>query len=164
MGLCAGRDAREPAEVRCPGCAWPEPGVRDAFEFCENGARHVAHEATTKRVTPAFFDRWTIPALLDRPDQWLEAQGRLTHPMIRRAGGHRYEPIGWEEAFARVAASLRGLDSPDEAIFYTSGRTSNEAAFLYQLFVRLYGTNNLPDCSNMCHESSGTGLSEVIGP
>jgi len=147
----------------CPGCAWPEPGVRDAFEFCENGAKHVAHEATTKRVGPEFFARWTIPALLGQTDQWLEAQGRLTHPMIRRKGSDRYEPIGWDGAFTHIAELLRALGSPDEAIFYTSGRTSNEAAFLYQLFVRLYGTNNLPDCSNMCHESSGTGLTEVIG-
>ncbi len=167
MGLLRGPRTmlrvNQPEGFDCPGCAWPEPGVRDALEFCENGAKHVAHEATTRRVTPEFFARWTIPALLDRPDQWLEAQGRLTHPMIRRAGSDRYEPVGWDEAFARVAEVLRDLDSPDEAIFYTSGRTSNEAAFLYQLFVRLYGTNNLPDCSNMCHESSGTGLTEVIG-
>jgi len=167
MGLLRGPRTmlrmNQPGGFDCPGCAWPEPGVRDALEFCENGAKHVAHEATTRRVTPEFFATWTIPALLDRTDQWLEAQGRLTHPMIRRAGDDRYEPIGWDDALARIGESLRRLGSPDEAIFYTSGRTSNEAAFLYQLFVRLYGTNNLPDCSNMCHESSGTGLTEVIG-
>ncbi len=167
MGLLRGPRTmlrvNQPDGFACPGCAWPEPPEHDAFEFCENGTKHIAHEATRKRVGPEFFARWTIPALLAQPDQWLEAQGRLTHPMIRRAGSDCYEPIGWDEALARIGERLRGLGSPDEAIFYTSGRTSNEAAFLYQLFVRLYGTNNLPDCSNMCHESSGTGLTEVIG-
>lgn len=147
----------------CPGCAWPEPDRRGVIEFCENGAKAVAHEATRARIEPAFFARYSIPALLEQPDHWLEQQGRLTHPMRRRAGAAHYEPVSWEEAFARIAELLRGLDAPDEAVFYTSGRTSNEAAFLYQLMVRCFGTNNLPDCSNLCHESSGTALSETIG-
>lgn len=147
----------------CPGCAWPDPKHRAITEFCENGAKAVADEAMTERVDAAFFRRHGIDELLDRDDQWLNAQGRLTEPMYRPAGASHYEPIAWDDAFARIAEHLNGLDSPDEAIFYTSGRTSNEAAFLYQLFVRFYGTNNLPDCSNMCHESSGVGLGEVIG-
>ncbi|SIN70999.1 oxidoreductase alpha (molybdopterin) subunit [Singulisphaera sp. GP187] len=149
----------------CPGCAWPEPGVdhRSHAEFCENGAKAVAAEATTRRVTPDFFNEWSIPLLLEQSDHWLESQGRLTHPMVLTEGASRYTPITWEDAFNLIAGELRKLDSPDEAIFYTSGRTSNEAAFLYQLFVRLFGTNNLPDCSNMCHESSGVGLGDTIG-
>ncbi len=147
----------------CPGCAWPDPEERGAIEFCENGAKHLAHEATRARVTPEFFARWSVSELLARPDRWLEEQGRLTHPMWKPAGDDRYRPLGWDEAFARIASALRGLASPNEAVFYTSGRTSNEAAFLYQLFVRQLGTNNLPDCSNLCHESSGTGLGETIG-
>lgn len=147
----------------CPGCAWPEPADRSRAEFCENGAKHVAHETTRRRVGPEFFAEWPIAKLLLESDQWLEQKGRLTHPMIRREGSDRYQPISWDDALARIAAVLRSLASPNEAVFYTSGRTSNEAAFLYQLFVRQFGTNNLPDCSNMCHESSGTGLAEVIG-
>ncbi|MDQ3133545.1 MAG: FdhF/YdeP family oxidoreductase, partial [Acidobacteriota bacterium] len=148
----------------CPGCAWPEPdGERSMAEFCENGAKAVAEEATTKRVTPDFFRQWSVPALSRQSDMWLGKQGRLTHPMVLRRGSEHYEPLSWDAAFALLASELKGLTSPDEAIFYTSGRTSNEAAFLYQLFVRKYGTNNLPDCSNMCHESSGSGLTETIG-
>lgn len=149
----------------CPGCAWPDPapGARTHFEFCENGAKAVAAEGTKRRVDPAFFAEHTISSLLARSDHWLEAQGRLTHPMIRHEGSDRYEPIAWQSAFDLIGETLRGLASPDEAIFYTSGRTSNEAAFLYQLFVRRYGTNNMPDCSNMCHESSGRGLGNTIG-
>jgi molybdopterin-dependent oxidoreductase alpha subunit len=150
--------------VDCPGCAWPEPdGERSHFEFCEEGAKHVADEATTKRVTPEFFKQWGVTALAQQSDQWLNAQGRITHPLILRAGADHYEAIEWSDAFALIAGELNSLASPDEAIFYTSGRTSNEAAFLYQLFVRQFGTNNLPDCSNMCHESSGTGMKESIG-
>jgi molybdopterin-dependent oxidoreductase alpha subunit len=150
--------------IDCPGCAWPEPdGERSHFEFCEEGAKHVADEATTKRITPEFFKQWNVTALSQQSDQWLNAQGRLTHPMVLRAGNDHYEPIDWPEAFAMIAGELNSLTSPDEAIFYTSGRTSNEAAFLYQLFVRQFGTNNLPDCSNMCHESSGTGMKETLG-
>jgi molybdopterin-dependent oxidoreductase alpha subunit len=150
--------------VDCPGCAWPEPdGERSHFEFCEEGAKHVADEATTKRVTPEFFAKWSIKELAGQSDLWLNQQGRITHPMVLRDGGDRYKLINWSNAFALIARELNLLASPDEAIFYTSGRTSNEAAFLYQLFVRQFGTNNLPDCSNMCHESSGTGMKEAIG-
>jgi molybdopterin-dependent oxidoreductase alpha subunit len=147
----------------CPGCAWPEPKDRSLVEFCENGAKAIASEATTKRADPAFFARHSIEDLAAQSDAWLNDQGRITHPMVLRPGATHYEPVAWEDAFELVASELRALASPDEAIFYTSGRTSNEAAFLYQLFVRQLGTNNLPDCSNMCHESSGTGLREVIG-
>ena len=150
--------------VDCPGCAWPEPDQkRSHFEFCENGAKHVADEATTKRVTPEFFEKWSVADLLEQSDQWLGAQGRLTHPMLLRRGATHYEPVSWDDAFELLAAELNSLNYPDQAIFYTSGRTSNEAAFLYQLFVRQFGTNNLPDCSNMCHESSGSALVETIG-
>jgi molybdopterin-dependent oxidoreductase alpha subunit len=148
----------------CPGCAWPEPdGERTHFEFCENGAKHVADEATTKRVTPEFFRQWSVAELSRQSDMWLNDQGRLTHPMLLRRGSHFYEPVSWDAAFALIAAELNALAAPGEAVFYTSGRTSNEAAFLYQLFVRQFGTNNLPDCSNMCHESSGSALTESIG-
>ncbi|HEX7051093.1 MAG TPA: FdhF/YdeP family oxidoreductase [Longimicrobiales bacterium] len=149
----------------CPGCAWPDPpaGARSFAEFCENGAKAAADEATTRRVGPEFFAEWSVAALSRQSDHWLNAQGRLTHPMLLREGAEHYEPIAWDDAFRLIADELNALDSPDEAVFYTSGRASNEAAFLYQLFARHYGTNNLPDCSNMCHESSGTGLSEVIG-
>ena len=150
--------------VDCPGCAWPEPDrERSHFEFCENGAKHVADEATTKRVTPEFFQQWSVAELLEQSDQWLNAQGRLTHPMLLHRDATHYEPISWDDAFELLAAELNSLNYPDQAIFYTSGRTSNEAAFLYQLFVRQFGTNNLPDCSNMCHESSGSALSETVG-
>ncbi|MDT5120572.1 MAG: hypothetical protein QOC96_54 [Acidobacteriota bacterium] len=148
----------------CPGCAWPEPdGERTHAEFCENGAKAIAEEATRKRVTPEFFTEWSVEKLSRKSDYWLGKQGRLTQPMLLRESGTHYEPVSWDEAFALVAAELNALASPDEAIFYTSGRTSNEAAFLYQLFVRQFGTNNLPDCSNMCHESSGSALTETIG-
>ena len=149
----------------CPGCAWPEPGAahRAHAEFCENGAKAVAAEATRRRVTADFFREWSVPRLLEQSDYWLEAQGRLTEPMHLPRGADHFEPISWDDAFKLLARELNALDSPDQAIFYTSGRTSNEAAFLYQLFVRMFGTNNLPDCSNMCHESSGVGLGETIG-
>ncbi|HWP52635.1 MAG TPA: molybdopterin-dependent oxidoreductase [Pyrinomonadaceae bacterium] len=150
--------------IDCPGCAWPEPdGERSHFEFCEEGAKHVADEATTKRVTPEFFAKWSVKELADQSDLWLNQQGRITHPVVLRADSDHYEPINWPDAFALIAGELNSLASPDEAIFYTSGRTGNEAAFLYQLFVRQFGTNNLPDCSNMCHESSGTGMKEALG-
>ncbi|MQY09556.1 FdhF/YdeP family oxidoreductase [Actinomadura macrotermitis] len=147
----------------CPGCAWPEGGKRHVAEFCENGAKAVAEEATTRRVTRGFFAAHTVDELGERSDHWLGQQGRLTEPMILRPGSRHYEPVSWDEALGLVAAELNRLDSPDEAVFYTSGRTSNEAAFAYQLFVREFGTNNLPDCSNMCHESSGSALTETIG-
>ena len=148
----------------CPGCAWPEPDeARSHVEFCENGAKHVADEATTKRVTPEFFSRWSVADLSFKSDYWLGKQGRITSPMVLRRGATHYEPISWDKAFDLIAEELNSLDHPNEAIFYTSGRTSNEAAFLYQLFARQFGTNNLPDCSNMCHESSGWALTESIG-
>ncbi|MBQ1122334.1 FdhF/YdeP family oxidoreductase [Streptomyces sp. B15] len=147
----------------CPGCAWPEGDKRHTAEFCENGAKAVAEEATTRRVTRDFFAAHPVTDLAQRSGYWLGQQGRLTEPMYLPEGGERYEPISWDDAFALIAGELRALASPDEAVFYTSGRTSNEAAFLYQLFVREFGTNNLPDCSNMCHESSGSALTETLG-
>jgi molybdopterin-dependent oxidoreductase alpha subunit len=154
----------QPEGFDCPGCAWPDPeDERSPAEFCENGAKAVAEEATLKRVTPEFFARWSVAELQRQSDFWLGKQGRLTHPMILRKGATHYAPIAWDDAFAIIAAELNRLASPDEAVFYTSGRTSNEAAFLYQLFVRQFGTNNLPDCSNMCHESSGFGMAQAIG-
>jgi molybdopterin-dependent oxidoreductase alpha subunit len=147
----------------CPGCAWPEPGKRHTAEFCENGAKAVAEEATLRRVTPAFFAQHTVADLAGRSGYWLGQQGRLTRPMYLADGAERYEPVSWEKAFEIIAEELTALETPDEAVFYTSGRTSNEAAFLYQLFARAYGTNNLPDCSNMCHESSGSALGETLG-
>jgi molybdopterin-dependent oxidoreductase alpha subunit len=148
----------------CMSCAWPDPdGERATAEFCENGAKAVADEATTKRVTPDFFARHSVAELSRQSDYWLNSQGRLTHPMLLRRGAAHYEPVSWDDAFKLIAAELNQLSSPDEAVFYTSGRASNEAAFLYQLFARQFGTNNLPDCSNMCHESSGVALSETIG-
>ena len=150
--------------IDCPGCAWPDPDHdRSLNEYCENGVKAIAEEATSKRITPDFFRHWTIPELSHQSDYWLGHQGRLTHPMLRRAQSNSYEPISWTDAFTLIAQHLHALATPDEAIFYTSGRTSNEAAFLYQLFARQFGTNNLPDCSNMCHESSGAALKETIG-
>ncbi|WP_018657921.1 FdhF/YdeP family oxidoreductase [Actinomadura flavalba] len=147
----------------CPGCAWPEGTDRHRAEFCENGAKAVAEEATTRRITREFFASHALDELAVRSDHWLGRQGRLTEPMVRRPGASHYTPISWEDAFALVGAELNALSSPDEAVFYTSGRTSNEAAFAYQLFARAFGTNNLPDCSNMCHESSGSALTETLG-
>ncbi|MEU7506484.1 FdhF/YdeP family oxidoreductase [Streptomyces lavendulae] len=147
----------------CPGCAWPEGDKRHTAEFCENGAKAVAEEATLRRVTPAFFAEHPLADLATRSGYWLGQQGRITEPMYLPEGGDRYEPVSWERAFEVIAEELRALSSPDEAVFYTSGRTSNEAAFLFQLFAREFGTNNLPDCSNMCHESSGSALNETIG-
>jgi molybdopterin-dependent oxidoreductase alpha subunit len=168
MGLARG--AAELLQVNqiggfdCPGCAWPDPDDRrDVVEFCENGAKAVAEEATTKRVTPAFFAQHSVEALAGWSDYEIGKAGRLTHPMLLEAGATHYRPISWDEAFAVIAEELNALPTPDAAVFYTSGRTSNEAAFAYQLFVRLFGTNNLPDCSNMCHESSGVALKETIG-
>jgi molybdopterin-dependent oxidoreductase alpha subunit len=149
----------------CMSCAWPdpEPGHRAHAEFCENGAKAVAEEATKERATPEFFAAHSIEELDAHSELWLGQQGRITHPMVKRPGGTHYEPIDWDEAFEIVGRELNALASPDEAIFYTSGRTSNEAAFAYQLFVRAFGTNNLPDCSNMCHESTSVALAESIG-
>lgn len=153
----------QPAGFDCPGCAWPDRNPHSTFAFCENGVKAVANEATARRIGAAFFAEHPVRWLAGQSDEFLEAQGRLTEPLVYDAASDRYVAIGWDAAFARIAAALRALDSPDEALFYTSGRTSNEAAFLYQLFVRAYGTNNFPDCSNMCHEPSGTAMVEQIG-
>ncbi|GGO50493.1 formate dehydrogenase [Streptomyces daqingensis] len=150
--------------IDCPGCAWPEPpGKRHRNEYCENGAKHVTDEATSRRVTARFFREHSVSELDQKSDYWLNQQGRLTEPMVKRPGSDHYEPVSWDEAIGLLARELRALASPDEALFYTSGRVSNEAAFLLQLFARSYGTNNLPDCSNMCHESSGSALQETLG-
>lgn len=155
--------ANQPTGFDCPGCAWPDKNPHSTFEFCENGVKAVAAEATAKRIDRNFFAEHSVSALSLRDDRWLEAQGRLTEPLRYDAASDRYLPISWDDAFALIAAELRALDSPDQALFYTSGRTSNEAAFLYQLMVREFGTNNLPDCSNMCHEPSGVAMIEQIG-
>jgi len=148
----------------CQSCAWPNPDRdRKVAEFCENGAKAIADEATTKRLTEEFFRQHSLDDLRRRSDFWLGQQGRLIQPLVKPAGANHYRPISWDDAFQLIAAELNALSSPNAAAFYTSGRTSNEAAFLYQLFVRQFGTNNLPDCSNMCHESSGVALKEVIG-
>ncbi len=148
----------------CPSCAWPDPAEQRSFaEFCENGAKAFAEAANEARVDSAFMAEHSVSDLSDQTDRWLAKQGRVTEPMVLRSGDDHYRPITWQDAFALVGEHLQGLDKPDQATFYTSGRTSNEAAFLYQLFVRAYGTNNLPDCSNMCHESSGKALTDTIG-
>ncbi|MGV9794482.1 FdhF/YdeP family oxidoreductase [Gordonia sp. NPDC003422] len=148
----------------CPGCAWPEnPGHRKHAEFCENGAKAVAEEATKRKVTPGFFAKHSVDDLRTRSGYWLSQQGRITHPMYLAPGDTHYREISWDDANRLVDEEISAMDSPDEAAFYTSGRTSNEAAFVYQLLARSIGTNNLPDCSNMCHESSGTALGASIG-
>jgi molybdopterin-dependent oxidoreductase alpha subunit len=148
----------------CPSCAWPDPdGKRSSFEFCENGTKAIATEATTKRADADFFARHDTLELGGWSDLELNDAGRLTEPMLLDRGATHYRPIGWDEAFKLIAEELNACSSPHDAIFYTSGRTSNEAAFLYQLFVRQFGTNNLPDCSNMCHESSGAALKQTVG-
>ncbi len=153
----------QPEGFDCPGCAWPDPKHTSAFEFCENGAKAMAWEATKLRCTPEFFAAHTVSELAGWGDYELEMQGRLTHPMAYDAASDRYLPVSWDEAFARIAGHLTALPNPNMADFYTSGRTSNEAAFLYQLFVREFGTNNFPDCSNMCHEATSVGLPMSIG-
>jgi len=159
----------QPDGFDCPGCAWPEPTKPDgtsavgAFEFCENGIKAVSWETTAKRVDAGFFQQHTVKHLRAQSDHWLESQGRLTEPMRYNRQTDHYEPISWDAAFELVAEKLHAMPSPDRGVFYTSGRTSNEAAFLYQLLVRRLGTNNLPDCSNMCHESSGVALTQTIG-
>ncbi|MEU3021661.1 FdhF/YdeP family oxidoreductase [Nocardiopsis alba] len=147
----------------CPGCAWPDPDKRHKAEFCENGAKAVAEEATRHTVGADFFARHPVATLAERSGYWLGRRGRLTEPMYLPEGGTHYEPITWDAALDMIAEELRSLDSPDGAVFYTSGRTGNEAAFAYQLLARRLGTNNLPDCSNMCHESSGSALTETLG-
>ena len=153
----------QPVGFDCPGCAWPDPKHTSSFEFCENGAKAVAWEATAKRCTPEFFAAHTVTELEAWGDYELEMQGRLTHPMVYDGASDRYVPTSWDDAFALIARHLNALPDPNAAEFYTSGRTSNEAAFLHQLFVREYGTNNFPDCSNMCHEATSVGLPDSIG-
>ncbi len=153
----------QPAGFDCPGCAWPDPKHSSAFEFCENGAKAVADEAMKGGVNPEFFAKYTVQELSQKSDFWLNNQGRITHPMVLKKGSDKYTPIDWKEAIQLVSDKINDSNDPNKSVFYTSGRTSNEAAFLYQLFARTLGTNNMPDCSNMCHESSGRGLSESIG-
>jgi len=147
----------------CMSCAWPDPDHRKTAEFCENGAKAVTWEATPLTVPPSFWSEHSVDDLLTRSEYWLGMQGRLVEPVYKPAGKRHYQPVSWGEAFSIIAEKLRGLDSPDRAAFYTSGRTANETAFAYQLFVRAFGTNNLPDCSNMCHESTGLAMSQSIG-
>jgi molybdopterin-dependent oxidoreductase alpha subunit len=153
----------QPDGFDCPGCAWPDPKHTSSFEFCENGAKAVSFELTKRKVTPEFFAAYAVSELEQQSDYWLEEQGRLTEPMRYNRATDHYEPISWDDAFDLIGTHLRALENPDRADFYTSGRTSNEAAFLYQLFVRRLGTNNFPDCSNMCHEATSVGLPESIG-
>ncbi|WP_186114215.1 FdhF/YdeP family oxidoreductase [Burkholderia gladioli] len=153
----------QPDGFDCPGCAWPDRQHASTFEFCENGVKAVAAEATSKRVGPDFFAAHTVTALLEQSDYELEQHGRLTDPMVYDAASDRYVPIAWDAAFALIARHLKALDDPNRAAFYTSGRASNEAAFLYQLMVRRFGTNNFPDCSNMCHEATSRGLPATVG-
>lgn len=153
----------QPTGFDCPGCAWPDKEHRSTFQFCENGAKAVTWEATSKRVTPEFFEKQTVTELLKFSDYELENFGRLTHPLTYDAASDKFRPVEWEAAFERIGQVLRGLDRPDQAEFYTSGRASNEAAYLFQLFAREFGTNNFPDCSNMCHEATSVGLPQSIG-
>lgn len=153
----------KPDGFDCPSCAWPDPKHTSSFEFCENGAKAVAWEATTKKIGPDFFAEHSVRELWTKSDYWLEDQGRITEPLRYNPGTDRFEPVDWADAFAEIGDGLNALAHPDQAEFYTSGRASNEAAFLYQLFVRIYGTNNFPDCSNMCHEATSVGLPISIG-
>ncbi len=155
--------ANQPDGFDCPGCAWGDPAHGSSFEFCENGVKAVAWESTDKRLHPDFFKTHTVTELRTWTDYEVERAGRLTNPMRYDAATDRYVQVTWDEAFSEIGSVLRGLDSPDRAEFYTSGRASNEAAYIYQLFVRLYGTNNFPDCSNMCHEASGVALEQAVG-
>ncbi len=156
-------EMNQPDGFDCPGCAWPDPKHTSSFEFCENGAKAVTWEATVKRVDPAFFAQHTVTELYGWHDHDLENAGRLTEPLRYDAETDHFVPIGWDEAFQRIGTMMRAMDNPDRMEFYTSGRASNEAAFLYQLLARAYGTNNFPDCSNMCHEATSVGLPKSIG-
>ena len=154
----------KPGGFKCPSCAWPDPPPHsDPLVFCENGAKALAWESTKKRATPEFFARYSVSELARQSDYWLEQQGRITHPMIYDSASDRYVPVEWERAFEIIGKELRALSHPNEAEFYTSGRSSNESAFLYQLFAREFGTNNFPDCSNFCHEPTSQGLPPAIG-
>jgi molybdopterin-dependent oxidoreductase alpha subunit len=169
MEMGVGRTAKLSLKINqkdgfdCMSCAWPDPGHRNTLEFCENGMKAVTWEATPLTVPRSFWAENSLTSLLDRDEYWLGQQGRLTEPVYKPAGSDHYEPVTWERAFEIVGEGLNRLATPDEAAFYTSGRTANETAFLYQLFVRAFGTNNLPDCSNMCHESTGTAMGETLG-
>ena len=149
----------------CPSCAWPDPDDdrKRYSEYCENGAKAIAEEATAKKIGADFFAKHSVAGLAALTDHEIGKKGRIAEPLYLPKDATHYQAITWDNAFQKIAISLNELSSPHEAIFYTSGRTSNEAAFLYQLFVREYGTNNLPDCSNMCHESSGVALGETLG-
>jgi len=148
----------------CPGCAWPDPEKPSkAAEYCENGAKAIAEEATNKKINKDFFSTYSVEELSTWTDYQIGKSGRLTSPMVLKPNSIYYEPISWEESFKLISEELHQLDDPNEGIFYTSGRSSNEAAFLYGLFIRAFGTNNMPDCSNMCHESSGVALNETLG-
>tara|TARA_R110001592_G_scaffold186004_1_gene430247 strand:- start:1191 stop:3500 length:2310 start_codon:yes stop_codon:yes gene_type:complete len=164
-GLKALANLNQKGGIDCPGCAWPDPDDERSTiaEYCENGAKAIAEEATTKKLDTTFFQENSVSQLSMLSDYEIGKKGRLAQPMYLPEGSDHYQEISWEGAFSKIAQHLNGLKSPDEAIFYTSGRTSNEAAFLYQLFVREYGTNNMPDCSNMCHESSGVALTDTLG-
>ena len=154
----------QPNGFDCPGCAWPDPKKPSPIaEYCENGVKALSYEATKKRADSNLFAQHTVSEMLEWDDYTLESKGRLTEPFVYNPSNDKYEPIEWDKAFTLIAAQLKELPEPDQAIFYTSGRTSNEAAFMYQLMVRMFGTNNFPDCSNMCHESSGVGMTESIG-
>ncbi|ADH90808.1 oxidoreductase alpha (molybdopterin) subunit [Ancylobacter novellus DSM 506] len=153
----------QPGGFDCPGCGWADPKHTSPFEYCENGGKAVAWEATAKRCTPEFFAAHKVSELETWSDYDLEMVGRLTHPMRYDAGTDTYQPVSWDDAFTLVGRHLNALPNPDMADFYTSGRASNEAAFLYQLFAREYGTNNFPDCSNMCHEATSVGLPQSLG-
>ena len=153
----------QPGGFKCPSCAFPDPDERKTLEFCENGAKALAHEATKACITADFFEEFTVTQLMEKSDYWLEMQGRLTEPMRYDAATDKYVPVSWDDAFAMIGRHLRSLDSPDQAEFYTSGRTANETAFLYSIFVREFGTNNFPDCSNMCHEPTSRGLAPALG-
>jgi molybdopterin-dependent oxidoreductase alpha subunit len=153
----------KPDGFDCPGCAWPDKKHTSTFQFCENGAKAVTWEATKKRAPPEFFASHTVTQLLKQSDYELENHGRLTHPMVYDRASDTYKPIDWDAAFAMIGETLRALPDPNMAEFYTSGRASNEAAFLFNIFAREYGTNNFPDCSNMCHEATSVGLPQAIG-
>lgn len=156
-------DMNKPNGFDCPGCAWPDPKHTASFDVCENGAKAMAWEATAKKTTPQFFAQHTVTELLTWDDYDLENEGRLTHPLKYNPQTDKYQEIEWETAFAEIGQRLQSYQDPNSVEFYTSGRTSNEAAFLYQLFAREYGTNNFPDCSNMCHEPTSVGLAAAIG-
>ena len=164
-GLKALANLNQKGGIDCPGCAWPDPDDERSSiaEYCENGAKAIAEEATTKKLDANFFKKNSVTQLSMLSDYEIGKKGRLAQPMYLPVGSDFYQEITWEGAFDKIAEHLHKLNSPNEAIFYTSGRTSNEAAFLYQLFVREYGTNNMPDCSNMCHESSGVALTDTLG-